>query len=737
MKCFLFFLLFFIFTNAHTQINLDQFYNSNFEPTELNKSSLVRIKEFETTYRTTYAQDPISDRSLSAFALNHSFYFERLNKSGKVFFGDEISQYLNDLKDYLLVNDNRKNFIKVYLVDFPQLNAFTNDFGSIYINIGTIAKIKTEPQLLAVLAHEISHVLLRHSLKEKNYLDSISYTSLKKNYEEFETHYFNQKQELEADSLSFQLLINRNVDLTSVADLFDLLELNSSPIYSRAINFSSFFSKNEPIKDYLEYIEKLNSDTLFKNPNYSRVIIDVEKEVSTHPDVKVRKTKFNNLNWQKSTTISYYKTTKFEELNRLSSFVFLNTLITDGQYVDALYLVCNLLNENQDQATTSYLERKKIKLLLLLTQQKYRMLSEDIVINNHGIQCTDGLYYGFRRNILSITPIEFNLLTCLAIKDYLQLNNDPYFERMLSFSYQFLYRNNPDLFKNDGTKIIPLSLDDIVKKVGGLKNLIGYQTKDEAKRLVSLKDKNYVLVEFYISSFEFIESSFCDLLYSDSDLIKFNDAVKQYKQKRTQFESSVPLNQFPTTINPLVAKKRLKKSTFFSKKPISPTSKIALFESLSVFYVGSNKIIKRINLKKTLKIEELVQHSISENEFFSNNVSNLIIDSVRTVKDNYLHNNLMVHLEESLVLEDLFYSSVDEEIQIYIHQNQIDYFALNLNYVFRNTTSYKQKSCVYYTLFFDSNTGNVAYLATVFSKKIKKGKHLDYILNLSFRNHVY
>jgi len=735
MKFFYSIILIFICINSYTQLNLDQFYNSDFKPAELNNSSIDRIKEHELAYRANYPQDQISDNDLNDFALNHSFYFEKLNKSGNVFFGDEISVYLNDLKDYLLANNNRKDFITVYLVNFPQLNAFTNDFGSIYINIGTIAKVKSEPQLLAILAHEISHVLLRHSLKEKTYLDSISYASLKNNYGEFETHYFNQKQELEADSLCFKLLIQRNIDLSSVGDLFNLLDQNSNPTHNNPLYFSSVFGNNQQVKEYLDFIEKTNRDTLFKRPVYLTIYDDYE--ISTHPSAYVRKSKFLMLNWTKSDSINYFQTSKFALKNRLSSFVFLNTLITDGQYIDALYLACNLLYENPSQPENDYLERKKLKILLLLTQHKYRMLSEDIIINNHGNECLDSRFYDFRRNILSISPTEMNMLTCLAIKDYLKLNSDPYVERMLDFSYQFLYRNNSNLFRNDGQQIIPIHSVFVEDKIGEWKSLLGYQSADEATRLVNLKNRNYVLVDRFIPYISFDTVFLSGLRNSNTDLMQFNNAIRHYKLLRTQFESTVALNQFPTTINPLVAKKRVKKSTFTSKTSISPTSNITLFESLCISYEGKKEMIINVNLKETLEFEEHIQKSVTQNKFFSNNLSGLLTNIDKTVKTNYLHKCLLIRLEESFLLEDLFYSSVDEELQSFLKENPTDYFALNMNYSLKNKKKGKKRSNVFYTLFFESNTGSIAYVSTVLSKKNSNAKTLDYILNLSFKNHVY
>lgn len=50
-----------------------------------------------------------------------------------------------------------------HVVDSDQINAFALPGGSIFINLATVQAAETEAQLAGVMAHEISHVVLRHS----------------------------------------------------------------------------------------------------------------------------------------------------------------------------------------------------------------------------------------------------------------------------------------------------------------------------------------------------------------------------------------------------------------------------------------------------------------------------------------------------------------------------------------------------------------------------------------------
>ena len=53
-----------------------------------------------------------------------------------------------------------------YIVDDPEVNAFSLPGGHVYVNRGLIDKADKADELAAVLAHEISHVVARHAIKQ-------------------------------------------------------------------------------------------------------------------------------------------------------------------------------------------------------------------------------------------------------------------------------------------------------------------------------------------------------------------------------------------------------------------------------------------------------------------------------------------------------------------------------------------------------------------------------------------
>ena len=92
--------------------------------------------------------------------------YQRLRQKGFVIEDPMLSRYLSDIGDSLLSGlDNRFRDYRFYLVKDRSVNAFATPGGYIGVNLGLIALTENEDELAAVLAHEISHVELMHSLQ--------------------------------------------------------------------------------------------------------------------------------------------------------------------------------------------------------------------------------------------------------------------------------------------------------------------------------------------------------------------------------------------------------------------------------------------------------------------------------------------------------------------------------------------------------------------------------------------
>lgn len=78
----------------------------------------------------------------------------------------DISQYINDLGQEVLEVAGIQYFnYHFYIVNSTQFNAFAAPSGLVFFYSGLIEQMKEEDELVAVLAHEIGHVVSRHIAK--------------------------------------------------------------------------------------------------------------------------------------------------------------------------------------------------------------------------------------------------------------------------------------------------------------------------------------------------------------------------------------------------------------------------------------------------------------------------------------------------------------------------------------------------------------------------------------------
>lgn len=92
-------------------------------------------------------------------------YDSTIERSGQLYQNEEATAYLQGVMDQLYPEFKGK--IRVHIYDSTQLNAFALSNGSVYFNIGLLARMENEAQLAAVLAHEAAHFIEKHSFKQR------------------------------------------------------------------------------------------------------------------------------------------------------------------------------------------------------------------------------------------------------------------------------------------------------------------------------------------------------------------------------------------------------------------------------------------------------------------------------------------------------------------------------------------------------------------------------------------
>ncbi|NEO46892.1 M48 family metallopeptidase [Moorena bouillonii] len=90
-----------------------------------------------------------------------------VSKQFKLYRNREINRYVDQIGQRLAKSSERPNINYTFqVVDDANINAFATMGGFVYINTGLIAAADNEAQLASVIAHEIGHIVARHSIQQ-------------------------------------------------------------------------------------------------------------------------------------------------------------------------------------------------------------------------------------------------------------------------------------------------------------------------------------------------------------------------------------------------------------------------------------------------------------------------------------------------------------------------------------------------------------------------------------------
>ena len=79
----------------------------------------------------------------------------------------ELTRYLNEICQTLVINSaypDLYNGYRVIILDSPEINALATSGGHIFITKGLVEAAASEDMLAAIIAHELAHIMLKHSL---------------------------------------------------------------------------------------------------------------------------------------------------------------------------------------------------------------------------------------------------------------------------------------------------------------------------------------------------------------------------------------------------------------------------------------------------------------------------------------------------------------------------------------------------------------------------------------------
>jgi predicted Zn-dependent protease len=161
----------------------------------------------------------------------------------------DLTYYLNEITAAIVINSPQPDIFNGYhtvILDSDEINAFATSGGHIFITRGLLDCASSEDTLAAVIAHEVAHIQLRHSIKAikssritnafvatGSSVASLALSDLVDIFDEAVgeivttlNNGYSQDQEFEADDLALYLLVSAGYDPSSLVTMLQSLQKN-------------------------------------------------------------------------------------------------------------------------------------------------------------------------------------------------------------------------------------------------------------------------------------------------------------------------------------------------------------------------------------------------------------------------------------------------------------------------------------------------------------------------------
>ncbi len=308
-----------------------------------------------------------SDRTAKQqFTVSSNYFLRDLLLSGNVLINDPLGLYVNKVTDELLKNDPElRKKLHIYVTKSPDVNAHAFDKGFIFINVGLLAQLENEAQLAFVLAHEITHIVKKHSISE--YVENARLDNGTSNYEKgsYESRNlakfkFSKENESEADVEGLNMLKQTAYSVKTVNGAFDVLQYSYLPF--ELVDFKKSFFEDEFL---------ILPDTVFlKKTAGVKSNDDYDDTKSTHPNIRKRRAAIeSDLKVEDESGRKKYLVSEdeFKKNRETARFELCRLYLLDRDYINAIYAAYILLEKYPDNV---YLKKTVAKSLYNIAVNK-------------------------------------------------------------------------------------------------------------------------------------------------------------------------------------------------------------------------------------------------------------------------------------------------------------------------------------------------------------------------------
>ncbi|MBI5437143.1 MAG: M48 family metalloprotease [Nitrosomonadales bacterium] len=219
---------------------------------------------------------------------------EMLRKNGSLYQDESVERYVQSVADRLF--PEFVDHIHIRLIRSPQLNAFALPNGSIYLNLGMLARMENEAQLAALIGHEGTHFIYRHGFQSQQGVKNASAFALGVAMLGIpifgdllamsSVYGFSREKESEADNVGYQRMVRADYDPRESVKVFEHLMAEVKVLdIKEPFFFSSHPRLQERVDNYRKLIDKggVNGETrqeIFLEKTRKVRLDNLENEIS-------------------------------------------------------------------------------------------------------------------------------------------------------------------------------------------------------------------------------------------------------------------------------------------------------------------------------------------------------------------------------------------------------------------------------------------------------------------------
>lgn len=279
------------------------------------------------------------------FLVSNTYTMGQMLSSGRVLFGDPVTNYINKVKAILLKdNPELMDQIRIYTVKTNEVNAYATNDGVIFVTTGLMAQLESEAQLAYILSHEFIHYINKHNIN--SYIKNKQVLKGKREYNKLSfreklltSHSYSRELETESDIEGLEKFYDKSpYSYEAVNGVFDVLQFSFLPYDDKPFNYSIIGNNTSEIPE--EYrkskIKEISIDE------------DYDDSMHSHPNIKKRRSEANFIIEAKDNTGRVHFTMGEEEFNKIRlmcRFELVRTAVLDNDFPTALYLISLLKDE--------------------------------------------------------------------------------------------------------------------------------------------------------------------------------------------------------------------------------------------------------------------------------------------------------------------------------------------------------------------------------------------------------